>query len=80
MKSRVRVPDLKELLGVPPYDPSMLNLDHKVNGIGTASCGPGILSQHELKPEPFNFTLTMLPYTKDAGSPGELANRLREGK
>ncbi|CAN5573630.1 beta-galactosidase subunit alpha [soil metagenome] len=55
-----------------------LNLDHKVNGIGTASCGPGILPTHELKPQPFDFTLRLLPYTKDAGSPGELASRTVE--
>src|SRR6185295_7172572 len=46
LKSRVRVQDLKELLGIPPYDPSMLNLDHKVGvatGLAYTSVGGEVL-------------------------------------
>jgi ATP-dependent Lon protease len=45
-KSRVRAADLKELLGVPPYDPSLLNLDHKVGvatGLAYTSVGGEVL-------------------------------------
>jgi ATP-dependent Lon protease len=45
-KSRVRSADLKELLGVPPYDPSLLNLDHKVGvatGLAYTSVGGEVL-------------------------------------
>ncbi len=50
-----------------------LNLDHRQTGIGTASCGPGVLEHYRLKPEPFEFAVRFKPYTVDAGSPGELA-------
>jgi ATP-dependent Lon protease len=45
-KSRVRASDLKDLLGVPPYDPSLLNLDHKVGvatGLAYTSVGGEVL-------------------------------------
>jgi ATP-dependent Lon protease len=45
-KSRIRASDLKELLGVPPYDPSLLNLDHKVGvatGLAYTSVGGEVL-------------------------------------
>jgi ATP-dependent Lon protease len=46
VKSRVRAADLKDLLGVPPYDPSLLNLDHKVGvatGLAYTSVGGEVL-------------------------------------
>ena len=52
-----------------------LNLDHRQTGIGTASCGPGVLEQYRLKPEPFEFSVRFKPYTADAGSPSELAKQ-----
>ncbi|HEV7300079.1 MAG TPA: glycoside hydrolase family 2 TIM barrel-domain containing protein [Tepidisphaeraceae bacterium] len=36
-----------------------LNLDHRLNGIGTASCGPGVLPQYELRPGEFQFSVTL---------------------
>jgi len=45
-KSRVRSADLKELLGVPPYDPSLLSLDPKVGvatGLAYTSVGGEVL-------------------------------------
>jgi beta-galactosidase/beta-glucuronidase len=36
-----------------------LNLDHRQNGLGSASCGPGVLPQYELKPEAFAFGVTL---------------------
>jgi beta-galactosidase len=34
-----------------------VNLDHAQNGIGTASCGPGVLPQHRLEAAPVSFSL-----------------------
>jgi len=45
-KSRVRSADLKDLLGIPPYDPSLLNLDHKIGvatGLAYTSVGGEVL-------------------------------------
>lgn len=36
-----------------------LNLDHKQHGIGSASCGPGVLEKYELRPEAFQFSVTL---------------------
>jgi beta-galactosidase/beta-glucuronidase len=38
-----------------------LNLDLAQNGLGTASCGPGVLEQYKLKPEEFSFALQLIP-------------------
>jgi beta-galactosidase len=34
-----------------------LNIDAALHGIGTASCGPGVLPQHRLRPAPVFFTV-----------------------
>ncbi|GAB3229348.1 glycoside hydrolase family 2 TIM barrel-domain containing protein [Glycomyces halotolerans] len=34
-----------------------VNIDAAQQGIGTASCGPGVLPQHRLMPEPTSFTV-----------------------
>jgi len=41
-----------------------LNLDVAQNGIGSNSCGPGVLPQHQLKPGPFRFTWLFDPVTE----------------
>ncbi|MBM9507155.1 glycoside hydrolase family 2 TIM barrel-domain containing protein [Actinacidiphila acididurans] len=40
-----------------------LHLDHALHGIGSASCGPGVLPEYHLTPAPaaFSFTFTALP-------------------
>lgn len=38
-----------------------LNLDHNQQGIGTASCGPGVLPQHDLHVVPTSFALRLSP-------------------
>lgn len=38
-----------------------LNLDHAQNGIGSNSCGPGVLDQYLLKPREFDFSLWFRP-------------------
>jgi beta-galactosidase/beta-glucuronidase len=41
----------------------IVNLDYRQNGIGTASCGPGVLTQYQLKAEKFRFTVKFEPIT-----------------
>jgi ATP-dependent Lon protease len=46
IKSRVRAADLKELLGVPPYDPALLTHEHKIGvatGLAYTSVGGEVL-------------------------------------
>ncbi|HKS47603.1 MAG TPA: glycoside hydrolase family 2 TIM barrel-domain containing protein [Amycolatopsis sp.] len=44
-----------------PGDRIHLNLDYGQNGVGTGACGPGVLPQHRLNPEPVSFGLTIRP-------------------
>jgi beta-galactosidase len=44
-----------------PRDRIWVNLDHAQQGIGTASCGPGVLPQHRLEAEPTRFALRLSP-------------------
>jgi beta-galactosidase len=38
-----------------------LNLDHAQNGLGSASCGPGVLPLYRLSAVPATFTVTFRP-------------------
>lgn len=38
-----------------------LNLDHKQHGLGSASCGPDVLGEYQLKVEPFSFGFVLNP-------------------
>jgi beta-galactosidase len=40
-----------------PRERVWVNLDHAQNGIGTASCGPGVLPQHRLEAAPMSFSV-----------------------
>jgi beta-galactosidase len=40
-----------------PRDRVWVNLDLAQNGIGSASCGPGVLPQYRLEPAPVTFEL-----------------------
>jgi beta-galactosidase/evolved beta-galactosidase subunit alpha len=42
-----------------PRDTITLHLDHQHNGLGSASCGPGVLEQYRLKPGRFGFALRL---------------------
>jgi beta-galactosidase len=44
-----------------PRDRLWVNLDHAQQGIGTASCGPGVLPQHRLEAVPTTFALVLRP-------------------
>ena len=55
-----------------PRDEITLTLDHRHNGIGTASCGPGVLPHYQLHPELFEFRLRLKPFSLDRISPEAL--------
>ena len=42
-----------------PRDRVWVNLDHAQNGIGSASCGPGVLPQHRLEAQPARFGVVL---------------------
>ncbi|MFF4501702.1 glycoside hydrolase family 2 TIM barrel-domain containing protein [Streptomyces sp. NPDC001401] len=44
------------LTGLTPGETVWVNLDHAVHGIGTGSCGPGVLPQYQLPAEPAEFS------------------------
>ncbi len=44
-----------------PGDWIWIHLDHAQHGIGSASCGPGVLPQHELTVAPARFAITFSP-------------------
>src|SRR5438270_3512836 len=52
------------------------HLDYRQNGIGSASCGPGVLPQYELHCEPFQFALCMRLFSIDLVSPSDLRSDL----
>lgn len=52
-----------------------VHLDHKQHGLGSASCGPDVLSEYELKTEDFHFNLQLTPFSNDEISPVELGKR-----
>ena len=45
-----------------PCGSSVLCLDHRQNGIGSASCGPRLEEKYRFAEEKFVFTLRMIPY------------------
>lgn len=51
-----------------PRDFITLNLDYRQNGIGSASCGPGVLPEHQLRTGEFQFSVVLKPYSADGMS------------
>ena len=47
--------------GLVQRDRIWINLDHAQKGIGTASCGPGLLPQHRLEAVPTTFAVSLSP-------------------
>jgi beta-galactosidase len=45
--------------GLVQRDRIWVNLDHAQQGIGTASCGPGVLPQHRLEAVPTTFAVSL---------------------
>ncbi len=44
-----------------PRNDLVLILDHAQHGLGSASCGPGVLSKYQLHPGPFDFEFLLRP-------------------
>jgi beta-galactosidase/beta-glucuronidase len=44
-----------------PRHEIVLILDYAQNGLGSASCGPGVLPQYKLAPAEFDFSVSLLP-------------------
>ena len=42
-----------------PADRVWINLDHQVQGVGSASCGPGVLEPYRLRPVPASMRLVL---------------------
>ena len=42
-----------------PRDRVWVNLDHAQQGIGSASCGPGVLPAYRLEPRPASFAVVL---------------------
>ena len=55
-----------------PRDFITLNLDHRQRGLGSASCGPDVLPPYDLKPEPFAFSVRLIPLKSLRDNPLEL--------
>ncbi len=45
-------------------DSTVLCVDHKMNGIGSNSCGPQVLERYQFKENEFKFAFTMIPFVK----------------
>jgi len=54
-----------------------VHLDHRQQGLGSASCGPGPLPQYVLRPQPFKFALGLWPLAQVPADPAPLARSLR---
>jgi beta-galactosidase/evolved beta-galactosidase subunit alpha len=52
----------KHTYDLPRRDEITVNLDYVQNGLGSASCGPGVLPQYRLKPEKFAFVVKLRPF------------------
>ncbi|WZL74105.1 beta-galactosidase subunit alpha [Clostridiaceae bacterium 35-E11] len=54
-------------------DQITLNLDYRHHGLGSNSCGPKPLPEHQLIPSNFDFTIRLTPYSMDEISPVALS-------
>lgn len=54
-----------------------LHLDMQQNGIGSGSCGPGVMTPYQLRPEPFTFRIRLKAITSDDASLHLLARQFR---
>ncbi|MBD3184985.1 DUF4981 domain-containing protein [Candidatus Poribacteria bacterium] len=73
---RFRTEDLekaKHTCDLVKRDEITLNLDYKHHGLGSASCGPGVLPQYELKAEEFSFRIRLRVFSVDSQSPVEIS-------
>ncbi|MBO1912357.1 hypothetical protein J4G37_47115, partial [Microvirga sp. 3-52] len=66
--------DLKE------RDEIYVHIDYSQHGIGSASCGPDVLPQYELKTKEFEFSFRLTPFSTNHISPMELSKRNLKNK
>jgi len=59
-----------------PQNTVTLHLDYAQNGIGSASCGPGVLPQYELQAQTFHFSMRLKPFSIDQHTPMALSKQI----
>ena len=57
----------KRALDLVRRDEIILHLDMRQRGLGSASCGPEPLPEHEIKPDAFSFSIRLRPFSRDQG-------------
>lgn len=62
-----------------PRNDIVLHLDKVQNGLGSNSCDPRALPEHELKCEAMSFGVQLIPFNPESLSPVELARLVRYG-
>jgi hypothetical protein len=55
-----------------------LNLDYAQTGLGSASCGPGTLSQYQLLPQEVRYSLRLRPFSAKDAPPMVLSKQVIE--
>ncbi len=68
--------EAKHTCDLVPTPDIQLILDHEHMGIGSGSCGPQTLPQHQLKCGEFDFTFRLKPFSADAVAPAALAKQV----
>jgi beta-galactosidase len=63
-----------------PRDRVFVNLDLAQTGLGTASCGPGVLPRYELLAGPASWSVSLIPDSGPAGLARREAENTREMK
>lgn len=66
----------KHTCDLEPSSNIQLTLDYKQMGIGSATCGPGVLPEYQLKTAEFNFTVRIKPFSLSNEIPAELTKKL----
>jgi hypothetical protein len=61
-----------------PERQTWFHLDHRQQGLGSASCGPGVLEPYVLKSVPFRFAVAMWPIEPLTPDPGAAAHELQD--
>ncbi|RKQ30221.1 glycoside hydrolase family 2 TIM barrel-domain containing protein [Oceanobacillus halophilus] len=55
----------------------VFNIDHQQNGLGSTSCGPGVLEKYQLLNDDFHFTIHLSGYSKSDISANDLAKSIK---
>ncbi|NJM15856.1 MAG: hypothetical protein HC896_11255 [Bacteroidales bacterium] len=68
----------KNTAALNPVDAVVLSLDFKQRGVGNGSCGPDVLPQYDIAPEPCSFRFSLRPFSTKTGKALEMARRTIE--